>query len=153
MFVLKLLQTLNTPFSHFYFQNTVTPPSASALRQISALFVRLQETELPLEKLDLLLTAVSTIFEATCCCNGQQLSADDFLPVLVLVVAHCGFIGAEIEAEYMWGLIQPSLLSGEAGYYLTALCSAVHVLKNFSLHEHEGISGSMEVSCISGSLS
>lgn len=124
----------------------MTPPNPSALRQISALFVRLQETELPLEKLDILLTAVSTIFEATNCCNGQQLSADDFLPVLVLVVAHCGFIGAEIEAEYMWGLIQPSLLSGEAGYYLTALCSAVHVLKNFSLHEHEGISGSMEVS-------
>ncbi|XP_055635039.1 protein sprint isoform X2 [Toxorhynchites rutilus septentrionalis] len=124
--------------------NTVTPPNPSALRQISSLFVRLQETELPLEKLDILLTAVSTIFEATNCCNGQQLSADDFLPVLVLVVAHCGFIGAEIEAEYMWGLIQPSLLSGEAGYYLTALCSAVHVLKNFSLHEHEGIPGSME---------
>ncbi|XP_058826014.1 protein sprint isoform X2 [Topomyia yanbarensis] len=128
----------------FGIKNTVTPPSASALRQISTLFVRLQEAELPLEKLDLLLTAVSTIFEATSCTNGQQLSADDFLPVLVLVVAHCGFIGAEIEAEYMWGLIQPSLLSGEAGYYLTALCSAVHVLKNFSLQDHDGLSGSVE---------
>ncbi|XP_055544284.1 uncharacterized protein LOC129729604 isoform X4 [Wyeomyia smithii] len=128
----------------FGIKNTVTPPSASALRQISTLFVRLQEAELPLEKLDLLLTAVSTIFEATSCTNGQQLSADDFLPVLVLVVAHCGFIGAEIEAEYMWGLIQPSLLSGEAGYYLTALCSAVHVLKNFSLQDHDGNSGSQE---------
>lgn len=89
---------------------------------------------------------MSAIFESTASSIGQQLSADDFLPVLVLVVAHCGFIGAEIEAEYMWGLIQPSLLSGEAGYYLTALCSAVHVLKNFSLHDHEGIAGSMEVS-------
>uniref|UniRef100_A0A182SXT5 VPS9 domain-containing protein n=1 Tax=Anopheles maculatus TaxID=74869 RepID=A0A182SXT5_9DIPT len=108
------------------------------MRQIATLFVRLQEAELPLAKLDLLLAAVSTIFEATTCCNGQQLSADDFLPVLVMVVAHCGFIGAEIEAEYMWGLLQPSLLSGEAGYYLTALCSAVHVLKNFSLSEQEG---------------
>lgn len=144
LLVEKVKQACGRGPSVFGIKNTVTPPSASALRQISALFVRLQETELPLEKLDLLLTAVSTIFEATCCCNGQQLSADDFLPVLVLVVAHCGFIGAEIEAEYMWGLIQPSLLSGEAGYYLTALCSAVHVLKNFSLHEHEGISGSME---------
>ncbi|XP_055595629.1 protein sprint isoform X3 [Uranotaenia lowii] len=126
--------------------NTVTPPNSGALRQISSLFVRLQEAELPLEKLDLLLTAVSTIFEGTACNNGQQLSADDFLPVMVLVVAHCGFIGAEIEAEYMWGLIQPSLLSGEAGYYLTALCSAVHVLKNFSLHEYDGpMGGSLEL--------
>ncbi|EAT47776.1 AAEL001142-PA [Aedes aegypti] len=144
LLVEKVKQACGRGPSVFGIKNTVTPPSPSALRQISALFVRLQETELPLEKLDLLLTAVSTIFEATFCCNGQQLSADDFLPVLVLVVAHCGFIGAEIEAEYMWGLIQPSLLSGEAGYYLTALCSAVHVLKNFSLHDHEGISGSVE---------
>lgn len=38
---------------------------------------------------------------------------------------------AEIEAEYMWGLLHPSLFSGEGGYYLTTLSSAVHVLKNF----------------------
>ncbi|XP_058445680.1 protein sprint isoform X2 [Malaya genurostris] len=144
LLVEKVKQTSGRGPMVFGIKNTVTPPSASALRQISTLFVRLQEAELPLEKLDLLLTAVSTIFEATNCANGQQLSADDFLPVLVQVVAHCGFIGAEIEAEYMWGLIQPSLLSGEAGYYLTALCSAVHVLKNFSLQEHEGVSGSVE---------
>ncbi|XP_053669912.1 protein sprint [Anopheles nili] len=124
----------------FGIKGNVIPPSPTAMRQIATLFVRLQEAELPLVKLDLLLAAVSTIFEATTCCNGQQLSADDFLPVLVMVVAHCGFIGAEIEAEYMWGLLQPSLLSGEAGYYLTALCSAVHVLKNFSLSEQEGTS-------------
>ncbi|XP_053696770.1 protein sprint [Sabethes cyaneus] len=144
LLVEKVKQTAGRGPMVFGIKNTVTPPSASAMRQISTLFVRLQEAELPLEKLDLLLTAVSTIFEATSCANGQQLSADDFLPVLVLVVAHCGFIGAEIEAEYMWGLIQPSLLSGEAGYYLTALCSAVHVLKNFSLQEHDGMSGSLE---------
>lgn len=29
------------------------------------------------------------------------------------------------------GLLHPSLLSGEGGYYLTTLSSAVHVLKNF----------------------
>ena len=30
----------------------------------------------------------------------------------------------------MWGLLHPLLLNGEAGYYLTMLSSAVHVLKN-----------------------
>lgn len=40
-------------------------------------------------------------------------------------------IAAEVEAEYMWGLLHPSLLSGEGGYYLTTLSSAVNVLKNF----------------------
>ena len=38
----------------------------------------------------------------------------------------------------MWGLLQPSLLTGEGGYYLTTLSSAVLVLKNFktSLQPH-----------------
>ena len=36
---------------------------------------------------------------------------------------------AEVEAEYMWGLVHPSLLNGEGGYYLTTLTSAVNVLK------------------------
>lgn len=59
------------------------------------------------------------------------LGADDFLPLFVWVLVQSGFIAAEIEAEYMWGLLHPSLLSGEGGYYLTTLSSAVHVLKNF----------------------
>lgn len=61
---------------------------------------------------------------------NRVVSADDFLPLLILVIARCGMVGAEIESEIMWGLLQPSLLSGEAGYYLTALSSAVHVLKS-----------------------
>lgn len=122
----------------------MTPPSISSLRQISTLLVKLQEAELPLDKLDLLLAAVSIIFESTSSRDGQKLGADDFLPILVLVVAKTGFYSAEIEAEFMWGLLQPSLLTGEAGYYLTALCSAVHVLKTFMSTDSEG-TGSIDV--------
>lgn len=63
--------------------------------------------------------------------KGLMLGADDFLPLFVWVLVQSGMIAAEIEAEYMWGLLHPSLLSGEGGYYLTTLSSAVHVLKNF----------------------
>lgn len=59
------------------------------------------------------------------------LGADDFLPLFVWVLVQSGMLAAEIEADYMWGLLHPSLLSGEGGYYLTTLSSAVHVLKNF----------------------
>lgn len=62
--------------------------------------------------------------------NGG-LGADDFLPIFVWVLVQTGLVSAEIEAEYMWGLLHPSLLSGEGGYYLTTLSSAVDVLKNF----------------------
>lgn len=128
-----------------FLQPSVTPPSPAAMHHISILLLRLQEAELPLEKLDLLLSVVSAIFDSTTHSRGQPLGADDFLPLLVYIVAKCGFISAEIEAEFMWCLLQQSLLSGEAGYYLTALCSAVHVLKSFMASENEG-TGSLDVS-------
>ncbi|XP_030381884.1 protein sprint isoform X4 [Scaptodrosophila lebanonensis] len=128
----------------FGIRPTVTPPSQSALRIIANLLWRLQEAELPLDKLELFLCVISTVFDATGCPRGQQLGADDFLPVLVYVVAKCGFVGAEIEAEFMWGLLQPTLLNGEPGYYLTALCSAVQVLKTFMSSENESGSGSLD---------
>lgn len=40
----------------------------------------------------------------------------DFLPMLIYVLVQCGIVAAEIEADYMWGLIHPSLLNGEGGY-------------------------------------
>ncbi|XP_030567394.1 protein sprint isoform X3 [Drosophila novamexicana] len=128
----------------FGIRATVTPPSQTALRLIANLLWKLQEAELPLDKLELFLCVISTVFDATGCPRGQQLGADDFLPVLVYVVAKCGFVGAEIEAEFMWGLLQPTLLNGEPGYYLTALCSAVQVLKTFMASEGESGSGSLD---------
>lgn len=112
-----------------FFQKSIATPNSSELIQISLLFHRMQEADLPLEKLDVLFTVVSCIFD-TAKVSRHQISADDFLPLLIYTLSKCGFVGAEIEAEFMWGLLHPSLLTGEAGYYLTALCSAVHMLKN-----------------------
>ncbi|XP_026482364.1 protein sprint-like [Ctenocephalides felis] len=106
----------------------VSPPNGASMSAIADQLTLLQEAESPLDKLDKLLRAVALVFEGT---GGiKVVSADDFLPLLILVIARCGMVGAEIESEIMWGLLQPSLLSGEAGYYLTALSSAVHVLKS-----------------------
>ena len=69
----------------------------------------------------------------------------DFLPLLIYVLVHCGLVSAEIEADYMWGLLHPSVLTGEGGYYLTTLSSAVLILKNFQ-EAHESKSASLEVS-------
>lgn len=94
----------------------------------------LQEAELPTEKMQLMMNAVDAILDTTKASksNGRHLGADDFLPLLVYSVAKCGFISAEIEAEYMWGLLHPSLLTGEVGYYVTTICSAIAVIKTFS---------------------
>ncbi len=46
-------------------------------------------------------------------------------------MAKTSTVGCEVEAWYMWELLPQQLLtSGDASYYLTALFSAVHVLKH-----------------------
>jgi len=64
----------------------------------------------------------------------------DFLPLFIWVLVQAEFCKAEVEAEYMWGLVHPSLLNGEGGYYLTTLTSAVNVLKEtqFGAEEVKG---------------
>ncbi|CAG5124875.1 unnamed protein product [Candidula unifasciata] len=97
----------------------------------------MQKSYSPLQKLQNLLNATSTIYHSVQGSNKQtstrssSMGAEDFLPILIYVIVHCGLVSAEIEADFMWGLLQPSLLTGEGGYYLTTLSSAVLILKNF----------------------
>lgn len=62
----------------------------------------------------------------------RSLNADDLLPVLAWTVGRCRLVCAELEAELMAGLLPAALLAGEGGYYLTALFSAVAVLKKLA---------------------
>ncbi|XP_035827670.1 uncharacterized protein LOC101853809 [Aplysia californica] len=114
-------------------------PSGQDMERIKRQLELMQRAYSPLQKLEHLLKATSTIYH---CVQGKvhqlpsrgpsSLGADDFLPVLIYVIVHCGLVAAEVEADFMWGLLQPSLLTGEGGYYLTTLSSAVLVLKNFA---------------------
>ncbi|XP_018896161.2 protein sprint [Bemisia tabaci] len=124
----------------------IIPPSDADLETIFQYLKRLQVVDSPLEKLENLLSCISAIFNSVKYSspeNGEPvvLGADDFLPLFVWVLVQSGMVAAEIEAEYMWGLLHPSLLSGEGGYYLTTLSSAVHVLKNFTTCSEEKHSG------------
>ncbi|XP_058803709.1 protein sprint, partial [Phymastichus coffea] len=112
----------------------IIPPSEAGLERILGNIERLQLADSPLEKLEHLLSAISAIVNSVKHANSSRavtLGADDLLPLLVWVLVRGKVIDAEIEAEYMWGLLHPSLLTGEGGYYLTTLSSAVHVLKTF----------------------
>ena len=44
--------------------------------------------------------------------------------MFIYVLVQCEAVNIEVEADYMWGLLEPSKLSGEGGYYLTTLSSA-----------------------------
>ncbi|XP_066583942.1 protein sprint isoform X2 [Prorops nasuta] len=112
----------------------IIPPSESSLERILKYIDRLQKSDSPLDKLENLLAAISAIFNSVKHANSGRhvtVGADDLLPLLVWVLIRGKVVDAEIEAEYMWGLLHPSLLTGEGGYYLTTLSSAVQVLKTF----------------------
>ncbi|XP_043251515.1 protein sprint isoform X1 [Colletes gigas] len=112
----------------------IIPPSEPSLERILKYIDRLQKADSPLDKLENLLAAISAIFNSVKLANSGRhvtLGADDLLPLLVWVLVRGKVVDAEVEAEYMWGLLHPSLLTGEGGYYLTTLSSAVHVLKTF----------------------
>lgn len=128
---------------------TIIPPSDSNLNLILKYIERLQKSDSPLDKLENLLSAISTIFNSvkhSNCDKHVTLGADDLLPLLVWVLVRGKVVDAEIEAEFMWGLLHPSLLTGEGGYYLTTLSSAVHVLKTFKTSQ--GTMSTINVSII-----
>ncbi|XP_071078519.1 protein sprint-like isoform X3 [Haliotis cracherodii] len=113
----------------------IKPPKPADMELIKHHLDKMQKAYSPLKKLENLLFATSTIYQCVRqkqpSVTQQSMGADDFLPMLIYVMVHCGLVSAEIEAEFMWGLLHPSLLTGEGGYYLTTLSSAVLVLKNF----------------------
>ncbi|XP_018406919.1 PREDICTED: protein sprint [Cyphomyrmex costatus] len=119
-------------------QSKIVPPSEENLERILKCVERLQKADSPLDKLEHLLAAISAIFNSVKEANlGKhiRLSADDLLPLVIWVLIRGKVVDAEVEAEYMWGLLHASLLSGEGGYYLTTLSSAVHVLKTFKSNQ------------------
>ncbi|XP_060804261.1 protein sprint isoform X5 [Amyelois transitella] len=119
----------STPLQ-FGVKESTKVPSTAVLAVISKHFLKMQEADSPLDKLENLLAAISVMFNAI---RGEQaLGADDLLPVLAWTVARCRLVCAELEAELMAGLLPAAMLAGEGGYYLTALFSAVAVLKRLA---------------------
>jgi len=65
------------------------------------------------------------------CVNYAAAAAavSDLLSTLVVVLARQNLQSAEMEASFMWGLVEPSLLVGDWRYFLMTLSSAVDRLK------------------------
>ncbi|XP_035210359.1 protein sprint-like isoform X3 [Stegodyphus dumicola] len=125
-------------------------PEGTSLEVVNHFLNRLQQAYSPLKKLENLLAAISTIYNSVQqdkIAQGKEhvsLGAGDFLPIFICVLVRCGLIAAEIEADYMWGLLHPSLMAREGGYYLTTLSSAVHVLKSLQACSPESPQHSVE---------
>uniref|UniRef100_A0A3Q3W163 Uncharacterized protein n=1 Tax=Mola mola TaxID=94237 RepID=A0A3Q3W163_MOLML len=63
--------------------------------------------------------------------SGRPFGADDFLPMLTYLLAQCDMPQLDNEILYMMELLDPALLHGEGGYYLTSAYGAMSLIRNF----------------------
>ncbi|EMP39869.1 Ras and Rab interactor 3 [Chelonia mydas] len=63
--------------------------------------------------------------------DGKPYGADDFLPVLMYVLARSNLTEVLLNVEYMMELMDPALQLGEGSYYLTTTYGALEHIKNY----------------------
>ncbi|KAM9155094.1 ras and Rab interactor 2 isoform 2-T2 [Pangshura tecta] len=109
----------------------VPTPDFVDVEKIKVKFMSMQKMYSPEKKVMLLLRVCKLIYTVMENNSGRMYGADDFLPVLTYVVAQCDMLELDTEIEYMMELLDPSLLHGEGGYYLTSAYGALSLIKNF----------------------
>ncbi|ELK03929.1 Ras and Rab interactor 2 [Pteropus alecto] len=106
-------------------------PDFVDVEKIKVKFMTMQKMYSPEKKVMLLLRVCKLIYTVMESNSGRMYGADDFLPVLTYVIAQCDMLELDTEIEYMMELLDPSLLHGEGGYYLTSAYGALSLIKNF----------------------
>ncbi|XP_071390227.1 ras and Rab interactor 2-like isoform X1 [Centroberyx affinis] len=107
------------------------PPDPVAIEKIRHKFQNMRKMYSPEKKVSLLLRVCKLIYTIMQDNSGRMYGADDFLPMLTYVLAQCDMPQLDTEIQYMMELLDPSLLHGEGGYYLTSAYGAMALIKNF----------------------
>ncbi|XP_062851654.1 ras and Rab interactor 2 [Trichomycterus rosablanca] len=107
------------------------PPDSVSIEKIRHKFHNMSKMYSPEKKVSLLLRVCKLIYTIMENNSGRKYGADDFLPMLTYVLAQCNMPQLDTEIEYMMELLDPSLLHGEGGYYLTSAYGAMSLIKNF----------------------
>ncbi|XP_072283563.1 ras and Rab interactor 3 isoform X2 [Pyxicephalus adspersus] len=111
---------------------TTSVPDSSVMEKIIQKFVTMHKTYSPEKKITYLLKACKLIYDSMATGNpGKHHGADDFLPVLMYVLARCDLVALLLDVEYMMELMDPSLQLGEGSYYLTTTYGALEHIKNY----------------------
>ncbi|XP_019940130.2 ras and Rab interactor 3 isoform X1 [Paralichthys olivaceus] len=111
---------------------TTSVPEASAMEKISIKLNNLHLEYSPQKKIELLLKSCKIIYESmSISCPGRSYGADDFLPVMMYVLARSNLSTLQMDIEYMMELMDPSLTIGEGSYYLTTTYGALEHIKSF----------------------
>ncbi|VDO74860.1 unnamed protein product [Haemonchus placei] len=147
------VKTLSLAELGFADADQLVTPSASVMEQIKNCLRKMQHHYSPLKKLENLLRAISIVLALQTKDDEKEsqkiMAADDLVRWLLYILARSSTVGCEVEAWYMWELLPQQmitkvtgcffilllfefsvLLKGDAAYYLTALFSAIHILKS-----------------------
>ncbi|KAG7461139.1 hypothetical protein MATL_G00206820 [Megalops atlanticus] len=115
---------------------TTSVPEAPVMEKIQLKLSALHKEYSPEKKIALLLKTCKIIYESMSVgCPGKAHGVDDFLPVLMYVVARCNMVALLLDVEYMMELMDPALQLGEGSYYLTTTYGALEHIKNYDKPE------------------
>ncbi|XP_073465934.1 ras and Rab interactor 3 isoform X3 [Aquarana catesbeiana] len=111
---------------------TTSVPDSGVMEKIIQKFGTMHKTYSPEKKITYLLKACKLIYDSMAAGNpGKPHGADDFLPVLMYVLARCDLVALLLDVEYMMELMDPALQLGEGSYYLTTTYGALEHIKNY----------------------
>ncbi|XP_020855952.1 LOW QUALITY PROTEIN: ras and Rab interactor 3 [Phascolarctos cinereus] len=111
---------------------TTSVPEASVMEKILHKFTSMHKAYSPEKKIAILLKSCKLIYDSMALGNpGKPYGADDFLPVLMYVLARSNLTEMFLNVEYMMELMDPALQLGEGSYYLTTTYGALEHIKNY----------------------
>ncbi|XP_014066787.1 ras and Rab interactor 3 [Salmo salar] len=112
---------------------TTSVPETPVMEKIQLKLTTLHQEYSPQKKIDLLLKTCKIIYESMSigCPAGRAHGADDFLPVLMYVLARSNMAFLLLDVEYMMELMDPALQLGEGSYYLTTTYGVLEHIKNY----------------------
>ncbi|XP_055669936.1 ras and Rab interactor 3 [Falco peregrinus] len=111
---------------------TTSVPETVVLEKILHKFTTMHKAYSPEKKIAILLKSCKLIYDSMAQGNpGKPYGADDFLPVLMYVLARSNLADVLLNVEYMMELMDPALQLGEGSYYLTTTYGALEHIKNY----------------------
>ncbi|XP_045678936.1 ras and Rab interactor 3 isoform X3 [Phyllostomus hastatus] len=111
---------------------TTSVPEVPVMEKILQKFASMHKAYSPEKKISILLKTCKLIYDSMALGTpGKPYGADDFLPVLMYVLARSHLTEMLLDVEYMMELMDPALQLGEGSYYLTTTYGALEHIKNY----------------------
>lgn len=113
--------------------NMKNPQIRDILDKAITEIIEMDSKQVPLEKLECIVTCSKTIFKLLQISRNEPVSADQFLPALVFVIVKANPPLVHSNIKFITRFSYPRrLMSGEAGYFFTNLCCAVTFIEKLN---------------------